>query len=484
MQNLVKTLLKKGILINPEEISLDQIDSIITQDNPPLVLDKNSMYVKETDTKEYDKNKTASQKPPAPNSSKVEIITTYEEFNIKKTLKDFVDLYNHRYQLLQSILRQRQDMSRVTSIIKLKSIDERETVSVIAIVLDIRISKNNNVLLKLEDPTGIIKAIITKNNKEAFELAKEITPDEVIGVSGTKGNNVIFVNNILNPDVPIGKELKKSPIDEAAVFIGDLHFGSKAFLKDAFERFMSWILQKSKDTSLSKKVKYLFIMGDLVEGIGIFPGQEKDLETLDIYEQYNLFTENILRIPEDINIIICPGNHDSIRIAEPQPPIPKEMFPGLQNRKNLYLVSSPSNIRIGANEEFHGIDILLYHGFSFPYYANAIESLRLAGGLEATDKIMAYLLKKRHLAPTHGSTQYQLGFKEDPLVIKTVPDIFVSGHIHRATIANYRNTTLINSSCWVSQTDYQEQRGLMPDPCKAVYIDLKTRDVKMLDFEK
>ena len=95
---------------------------------------------------------------------------------------------------------------------------------------------------------------------------------------------------------------------------------------------------------------------------------------------------------------------------------------------------------------------------------------------------MKFLLKRRHLAPTHGSTRYQLSYSKDPLIIKDVPDFFVTGHVHRASITNYRNVTLLNCSCWISQTNYQEKRGLVPQPGRAIYMNLKTRKPKIMNF--
>ncbi|MBN2368635.1 metallophosphoesterase, partial [Candidatus Woesearchaeota archaeon] len=305
-------------------------------------------------------------------------------------------------------------------------------------------------------------------------------------VSGAKGNGIVFINKIILPDVPLNKEFKKAEKEEAAVFIGDLHIGSKSFMRDRFEKFIEWI-RGDVGTETQKeevnKIKYLFVLGDLVDGIGIFPGQETELEQTDIFEQYKIFTEYMKKVPKHINIIIAPGNHDSLRVAEPQPPLPREMVEELYDLGNIYFVSNPSTVNISKTETFSGFDVLIYHGFSFPFYSNNIESLRQSGGLEKTENIMVYLLKKRHLAPTHGSTQNQLGYGEDPLTIKTVPDFFVTGHIHRASVKNYRNVTLLNCSCWISQTPYQEKRGLVPQPARAIYVDLSTRKTKILNFE-
>lgn len=409
-------------------------------------------------------------------SKEVLVVETFSEINAKKTTHDFVKLYTQRYNMLQSILKQRQDMLSATSIKGIKNTQDNEQVTIIGLVLDIAKTKNNHFIITLEDPTGTAKAIITKNNKEAFNQARGISVDQVVGIRGQKTNDAIFVNTITLPDVPLNKEFKKSPHDDAAVFISDIHYGSNVFLKEEFESFIDWINKE-------EKVKYLFILGDLVEGIGIFPGQEKELIVKDIYDQYNEISKYLLRINKKIKIIIAPGNHDAVRVAEPQPNLSK-LLPLLENERHILFVSSPSIVKIGQDENFSGFDILIYHGFSFPYYASNNEDIRMNGGLMKTEEIMEYLLKARHLAPAHGSTQYQLGYDTDPLVIKTAPDFFVSGHIHRCSKKTYRNTTILNCSCWISQTDYQEKRGLVPQPAKAVYVDLKTREVKIVDFEK
>ena len=95
---------------------------------------------------------------------------------------------------------------------------------------------------------------------------------------------------------------------------------------------------------------------------------------------------------------------------------------------------------------------------------------------------MAYLLMNRHLAPTHSSTLY-FPSEEDPLIIKKAPDIFLSGHTHKSAVSYYNNILTISSSSWESMTAFQERMGNEPDFCKVPMLNLKTREVKILDFE-
>ena len=106
----------------------------------------------------------------------------------------------------------------------------------------------------------------------------------------------------------------------------------------------------------------------------------------------------------------------------------------------------------------------------------------LEKAMNSPEKIMTYLLKNRHLAPTHASTQY-FPHEKDFHLIRTVPDIFVSGHTHKSAVAYYNNILVISASSWESKTAYMEKVGAEPDYCKVPMFNLKTRKVKILDFE-
>lgn len=233
---------------------------------------------------------------------------------------------------------------------------------------------------------------------------------------------------------------------------------------------------------MASNVKYLFIIGDMVDGVGVYPQQHRDQDAQDIYQQYDLFAQALKQIPSRIKIILCPGNHDAVRTAEPQPSIYEDFAKMLYQLPNVVCVSNPAVVNIDRSEGFPGFDVLLYHGFSFPYFADNVDSIRQKGGLMRADLIMKFLLQRRHLAPSHTSTLYIPDSSYDPLLIEKAPDFFVSGHIHRATVASYRNVSLLNCSCWISMTSYQEKVGLIPEPARAIVINLQTREPKIMKF--
>ena len=83
--------------------------------------------------------------------------------------------------------------------------------------------------------------------------------------------------------------------------------------------------------------------------------------------------------------------------------------------ENVVITPNPCYVNIGEQESFSGFVILTYHGFSYPYYANTIPSLIGKKAMNCPEEIMKYLLKNRHLAPTHSSTQY-LPLEKDGLL--------------------------------------------------------------------
>ncbi|MBI2665561.1 DNA-directed DNA polymerase II small subunit [Candidatus Woesearchaeota archaeon] len=415
----------------------------------------------------------------------VEAVLTYRGVAQKYKPQDFATIFVSRYQFLEKILRHRQELQRTLTINRIKNIKGKESVSVIGVVLDVAETKNNNILVKIEDPTGTISVVFSKNNKDLFSLANDIVLDEIIGIVGTSQEGIIFAENVIWPDLPENNELKKSQLEEHALFLSDIHVGSKLFLKKEFNKFLEWIngsAGNEQQRQLSQSIKYIFISGDVVDGVGVYPSQEDELEIKDIKEQYKEFTSLLQQIPSDKQIIICPGNHDVVHIAEPQPAFYQEYTLGLHQMPNVTLVSNPALVNFGKKDDFPGFDVLMYHGSSFDYYIANVDSIRSKGGYHRADLVMKFLLKRRHLAPSFRSTPYSPCYKEDPLLIKKIPDFFITGHIHYCCVANYKNVTMISGSCWQDKTTFQEKLGHLPEPARVPIVNLKTRQVKILKF--
>ena len=420
-------------------------------------------------------------------ASSVSVVFSYEKKPKKWEVKDFVHHYHFRYEFLSKILKNHHQLVDLISIGNLRSADNR-TVSIIGLVLSKHTSKNGHLMLEIEDPTGTIRVVVSKTNKEIFGQAGDLVVDEVVGISGFSKKDVIFANSIVLPDIPSTKQKKYASLPGTAVFLSDIHVGSKQFLYQEFDNFLSWINGNwgtEEQKALAQQVKYVLVSGDVVDGVGIYPSQDKELTIKDIYEQYEELKTLLSKIPSHIKIILAPGNHDAMRLSEPQPALSFSSYAQpLKTLSNVVFVSNPGIVNIHASEDFEGFNILLYHGYSFDYYVAQVPGIRKEGGYDNPCAIMRFLLSRRHLAPSHGSTLYLPEAEDDALLIKQIPDIFLAGHVHRTDSGYYKNVLMINASCWQGMTSFQERMGHNPSPAKAQLFDLQTRKLHLLDFSE
>jgi DNA polymerase II small subunit len=490
-KEIVKYLLGQRVLVKPELLQalsqperVEQLHQLVLNNTPASVLLSAALSQQEIPT---DSGQVQVLAPANSFVSRVKVLFHYQDKPKKRTPQDFVNYFNARYKALAALLQSRQELQNLTSIARLATKKDRETVSLIGMVLDKQTTKNENIVLTLEDPSGKIRVMIGKNKQEVYDLARDTVHDEVIGITGSTGTNIVFGNSIVIPDVPLTGEIKKAPDETYAAVLSCVHVGSKLFVRDEFERFVRWLRGETgneQQRELARKVGYVFIAGDLVDGVGIYPAQEKELEIKDIYEQYNEAARLLAQIPQHIALIIAPGNHDAGRISEPQQPMSPLYAKALYQLPNAILLSNPCMVNIHASEHFPGFDVLMYHGYSFDDYGEIVPSIKNSGKniSDRTPLIMKFLLQRRHLAPSHTSTLYIPDPEKDPLVLEKVPDIFIGGHIHKSSSASYRGVTIVSGSCFQAKTPFQEKMGHEPDPGRVPLINLQTRAVKIMRF--
>lgn len=441
--------------------------------------EKNSI-IGEIDSSSTKSNLSSNSFASSSSPGEVLILSSFPVVNKKLEVQDFVSYFRGRFVEMRGILQSRPELNNPISISKI--FGNKQKISIIGIVSNKSFTKTRNIIFDVEDITGRIKIIINKDKKELYEKAENVTLDSVVGFKGSGNEERFFAEDIIYPDSAL-PERKFSLNDECAAFIGDLHFGSKRFMRNNFLKFIDYLNGKLEEEKEAKKIKYLFLVGDVVTGVGNYPNQEKDLEISDLEEQFFGLAELLSKIRKDIKIIISPGNHDGVRLMEPQPFLDQKYSWPLYEMENVFITPNPCYVNIGKRENFSGFNVLTYHGFSYPYYANNIPSLIQKKAMNCPEEIMKYLLKNRHLAPTHASTQY-FPLEKDGLLIRDIPDIFVSAHTHKCGVTYYNNILVVSVSCWEEMTPYQEKFGNIPDHCKVPIFNLKTRKVKILDFEE
>ena len=113
----------------------------------------------------------------------------------------------------------------------------------------------------------------------------------------------------------------------------------------------------SSDDDIVKKIKFLCIGGDLIDGIGIFPNQDKELLEIDAAKQMNHAAQLLAKVPKHIKVLVIPGNHDLGRRALPQPAIPrKDLGEQVYSLENCTVLGNPAFV------ELNGVKVLMYHG--------------------------------------------------------------------------------------------------------------------------
>ncbi|MBC5792907.1 MAG: metallophosphoesterase [Nanohaloarchaea archaeon] len=400
--------------------------------------------------------------------TKVEVMDPQEIEREKKDVPEFLKYYNNRYEKMKKLLMRRKELQSATTLNRLERRNEGEDASAIGLVKDKYSTNSGKWIVELEDKTATFKALVDEREGE------RIVQDEVIGVIGSMGGDIVYANNVVRADLPIPQGVNTTEQEVEAAYISDLHMGSKDTTHDKLDKFAEWL--GSKD---ARKVGYLVITGDLVEGVGVYPGQEDELEVTDIYNQYELFENWVEKIPERVQIIASPGNHDITRLEEPQPKLPKKVFPTIKDFNNFHRVQNPQMVRLHGIKS-KGIKNLMYHGHSFDPHVDQIQDLR-EKAYEEPQHVMIDLLKRRHLAPTYGSNQMSPE-KEDYLVIEEQPDVFVSGHFHSHCNESYKGVNVINSSSFQGQTDFQKRVGHEPDPGKVTLVNFKNRNTRVKKF--
>ncbi|HIH22363.1 TPA: DNA-directed DNA polymerase II small subunit [Candidatus Micrarchaeota archaeon] len=384
---------------------------------------------------------------------------------------DFVAYFRNRYERLARILRLGRSNLPLIDLVNIKKFVNQE-VRVIVMVIEVAKTKKGNILVTAEDLSGSFKIVFShggqgRDNEKLFENAGRILVDDVISISGKVLEPYIIAKEFEWPDIPITHQRKFAENDVSAVYLSDIHFGSRYFLDKYFELFVDWLQGKGEASDIAGKVKYIFISGDIVDGIGIYPNQEKELIIKDVFKQYELFRDFVEQVPDYIEIFVCPGNHDAVRRGEPMPALGKE-FVG--DRVNS--LGNPSTLIV------EGVKHVMYHGTSIDSLIATLPNC----SYNHPEKVMVEYLRRRHLSTIYGGNPI-VPEKVDYMVLEEEPDVLHCGHVHKNGYTQYRGTLLINSGTFQDRTEFQIKQGHVPTPCLIPVCDLKTGKLRTLDFK-
>ncbi|MFC7133142.1 MULTISPECIES: DNA-directed DNA polymerase II small subunit [Salinibaculum] len=380
--------------------------------------------------------------------------------------RDFVAVFRDRYERLARQLRGRVNHRPTDTI---ENMAPNSDAAIVGMVSDIRSTASGHWLVELEDTNGTFPCLVMKDRAFASQV-QELLYDEVIAIEGTLADDggILFADAIHFPDVPRTYSPSTADRHVQAALISDVHVGSQEFMEDAWHRFTDWLHTEEAET-----VEYLLLAGDMVEGVGVYPDQDEELSIIDIYDQYEAFSEHLKEVPGDMDIVMIPGNHDAVRLAEPQPAFDEELR-DIMSAHDPRIVSNPSTVTI------EGVSVLMYHGVSLDEVIAELPDEKAS--YDEPHRAMYQLLKKRHVAPQYGGHTRLAPEDRDYLVMDEVPDIFHSGHVHKLGYGKYHNVLTINSGCWQAQTDFQKSVNIDPDAGFAPIVDLDTLDLTIRKF--
>jgi len=380
--------------------------------------------------------------------------------------EDFVRVFRDRYERLSKLLRGRVNHRPASAI---EDMAGGSDAAMIGLVNDVRSTRNGHWLIELEDTTGTFPCLVTKD-RELSALVDELLMDECIAVEGRLADDsgILFADAVHFPDVP--RTYRPSTADRhvQAALISDVHVGSQEFMAEAWSRFADWLHTPEADA-----VEYLLIAGDMVEGVGVYPDQDEELDIVDIYDQYERFSEHLKEVPGDLEIVMIPGNHDAVRLAEPQPGF-DERLREIMTAHDARITGNPSTVTL------EGVSVLMYHGVSLDEVIAELPEDKAS--YDDPHHAMYQLLKKRHVAPQYGGHMRLAPEEQDWLVIDEVPDVFHTGHVHKLGWGKHRNVLAVNSGCWQAQTAFQQSVNIDPDVAHAPILDLDTLDMTVRKF--
>ena len=379
------------------------------------------------------------------------------------TLADFARYFRHRFHTIARMLRSHAELAGAMEIGRAKKLT-RDT-SFIGIVTDVRTTKNGHRILEIEDETDSVSVLLPADSSLASE---GIVDDEVIGVVGRSNERGLFIaKSLVHPDIPVSKGFPRTEAGIRVAFMSDIHVGSRTFLADRWARFREWACDGD---AIARSLRYLVLVGDVVDGIGVYPRQDEELVIDDIYAQYEALSSMLKELPDHLKVILLPGNHDAVRPAEPQPALPQSIQKLFDS--NVAFVGNPVTLSL------HGVRILAYHGRSMDDFVSSVPALSYTRPLDA----MREMLRKRHLAPIYGGKTPIAPEAEDHLIIDQVPDIFATGHVHAAGVGEHRGVVLVNSSTWQAQTSFQKMHNIEPVAARLPIVDLHTGEAIIKAF--
>jgi len=240
------------------------------------------------------------------------------------------------------------------------------------------------------------------------------------------------------------------------IILSDVHCGSTLFMKSELLRLIDIINQ-------DQRIKYVLLIGDVVDGNSVYPAHWKDLELLDLKEQYQQLGQYLSLLRKDIQIIISPGNHDWARKVEPQRFV-EEAQQILKRYISPILVSNPAYLSI------EGVYFYLNHGTGIPRVVSELQNFYK---MDQIIQIIKFLTIAGNFSPIRKGGPPVLETSVLAHIIPEKVNIVACGHTHNQGHLFYNQKLLISTGAWQGLTKYMKLLGVKPSLACGFCIDLK-----------
>jgi DNA polymerase II small subunit len=369
---IIKKFLEKGYQLDPSALDLlmekDYVDELL-----PRLTEIKSPVI----TAEHIRSLVAEP---------LKVLKLMKPKPVKCTVDDVAKVLNTRYQQLKRML-ETKELVDLVSINKVTP--QSREFSVIGMV-----SEACQEYVQVEDPTGELKIFLDSSLRDVHQFF----PNEVVAIKCRKSKEGIYAEEVIWPDIPLRREVRRATSPIKCLFISDFHMDSPNFNREAYEKFVKWI-------STVEHV-YTFVLGDV--------------SSKESNEFFHLLPSPKIHVMGEIDVM------------------PKG---------DVKVFDSPVMLELG------GLKLLLMHGQILEEYLKNFKS---------PQRTILALLQARHLNPTF------VGSK-DPYLLDEVPDIVVAGHVHEASMTNYRTTTVLTTGSFLTEPIYW-------------LVDLSTREVERISF--
>lgn len=470
--NIVSYLTTRGYMIEPEALEVlgslgEDAEKVLSQLIDLKKPSANNRLIKMQDIISF----IPVKEPPTQQvvETELEVVSDpTDKIEPLKPLEGYSRLFTDRYNKLLALLRQRPDSKGLVTSGSVARFSEGSKVKVAGLLFS-RTERKNGVEATLDDSSGPIRVYFREG---LVQQVLKVPLDSLLMIEGIKlDGNQLLATRLTLPDIPEHKPVLFSH-RIYAVLLSDLHIGSKMFLEEDFRRFLRWLNKGDGDDDIVPRIRYLVVAGDLVDGIGVYPDQEMQLDEKEPTRQYDKAFDLLSQVPDYVTIVISPGNHDMVRQALPQPAIPSSLARKLYGMENVVFVGSPAYVKLS------GVLFLIFHGRSLDDVIASTPDLSYRRPSEA----MKVLLRARHLAPIYGKRTAISPEPKDMLVIEAVPDVMHSGHVHTLDYQDYKGTLIVNSGTFQGQTPFQQNMGLEPTPSIVPVVDLSNLTILRRSF--